>query len=370
MSVVRRHGPSVAPCEHGPNWGDRFTVAVLILNWNGKRFLQSCLASVMRAACRHVDVVLVDNGSSDGSVEYAQQAFPRLKSIVFHENLGFSRAYNAAVSQVSARFVVFLNNDTVVADGWLPPLIDALIVERHVAITTSKVLFHRTRVLNAAGGQLKLWQGASEFGFGREEHFVSGAHDIQPFYASGSSMAMSRDLFLQMGGFDTALWMYAEDLDISWRARLAGYKIRCVPESVVEHFYSGTAGVFDPAKHRQNTTNYLAVMIRCLSAPNLLHSLPAFVLFAFAKGLGLSVAERNPAYSANVVLALRDTAQSLGRLRAKRRETQHLRVVSDHVLLRSEGFGLFDSPWALVRILRRGQQLKKHRLPPMHESES
>jgi len=347
-----------ALCSHPSTWGDGTVVSVLILNWNGQRFLPACLDSVLRSACKHVEVCLVDNGSTDDSVASTEKDFPRARVIALRENFGFGRAYNAAVDEISGRFVVFLNNDTVVESDWLVPLISELITDPQVAITTSKVLFMGSRIVNAAGGQLKLWQGGSELGFGRAESFLDGVSMVEPFYASGSAMAMSRELFLRLGGFDDHLWLYAEDLDLSWRARLAGYKIRCVPRSVVLHHYSGTSGVFSPIKHRLGTTNFMAAMVKCLSTANLAHSLPAFTLFAFAKGLGLAIIERNPAYFTNVAAAVRYTAQASAELRRKRRETQRLRVAPDRRILPSEGFGLFDWPWTLLRVLKQGQRLK------------
>jgi len=114
----------------------------------------------------------------------------------------------------------------------------------------------------------------------------------------------------------------------------------------------------------------MVVMIKCLSMRNLLHSLPAFVFFALAKGTGLAIVQRNSAYLTNVVLSLRDIWRATGTLRAKRRETQLLRVVPDSRLLRSEGFGLFDAPWVLVRVLRQGQELNERRLKLVSEARS
>jgi GT2 family glycosyltransferase len=337
----------------------------MILNWNGRNFLQPCLESVFSGACEHVEVWVVDNGSTDDSVACTARDFPGAHVIAFTENLGFGRAYNAAVQQTSAPFVVFLNNDTVVERDWLGPLVSELICEPSVAITTSKVLFIGSRILNAAGGQLKLWQGGSEFGFGRDERFLDELKVVEPFYASGSAMAMPRELFLRLGGFDDWLWLYGEDLDLSWRARLAGYEIRCVPQSVVFHHYSATSGVFSPIKHRLVATHYLAVMLKCLSAANLVHSVPASVLFSIAKGTVLALAERNLAYFANPFLALRDTISHLGPLLLRRREAQRLRVAPDRQILQSEGFGLFETPWALLRVFRQGRRLK-HALQADH----
>jgi len=223
-----------------------------------------------------------------------------------------------------------------------------------------------TRVLQSAGGQLKLWQGGSELGFGRDETFLSDRRDVEPFFASGAAMALSKQLFLDLGGFDPQLWLYGEDLDLCWRARLAGYTIRFVPTSIVHHYYSGTSGVFSPSKQRLVTTHYLVVMIKCLSAANLLHSIPAFTLFAFAKGAGLAIAERDVQYLTNVVRALRDTVTTSKELMERRRQTQRSRVAPDSRVLQSDGFGLFDPPWTLLRALRRGRQLKR-REPPAED---
>jgi hypothetical protein len=121
--------------------------------------------------------------------------------------------------------------------------------------------------------------------------------------------------------------------------------------------------VFSPVKHRLVTTHYLAVMVKCLSATNLLHSVPAFVLFSMAKGSGLAIAERNPAYFVNPLLAFRDVLMQLSHLTLRRRDIQRSRVAPDRQVLRSEGFGLFDSPRGLLRVFKQGRRLK-HRLQP------
>src|SRR2546428_13428632 len=140
-SVSALEGMAVAPCHHSSNWGEGTVASVLILNWDGQRFLPPCLNSVLTDACKHVEVCLVDNGSTDDSLACVGRDFPRVRMVALPENLGFGRAYNAAVDEISGRFVVFLNNDTVVEKGWLGPLINELLTEPKVAITTSTVLF-------------------------------------------------------------------------------------------------------------------------------------------------------------------------------------------------------------------------------------
>ncbi len=354
-------------CRHGPQWGSGIAVSVLILNWNGRRYLGPCITSVVEQSCSHVEVLLVDNGSTDDSVQAVRRDFPGLHIVAHPNNLGFSEGYNLAVGRTFGRFIAFLNNDTVVGNEWLAPLIDELISDPKVAIATSKLLFMGSHVVNATGGQLKLWQGGSDLGFGDVEPSLSTRRSLEPFFASGAAMAISKNLFESLGGFDGRLWAYGEDLDLSWRARLAGRTVRCVPQSVVNHHYSGSFGVLGPAKVRMATGHYVAVMIKCLSPIHLLHSLPAYVMYALAKGGGLALIERNPAYLLSTVLGLRDTAVRLHDVLRQRRETQRGRMAPDRQVFRSDGFGLFESPWALVRNLKQTRSLNRRQRPATDE---
>lgn len=117
VKVASRSPEPAVECAHGPGWGDDNGVSVLILNWNGLLFLDDCLRSVLRAACKHVEVILVDNGSTDGSLEYVETEFALVRVIALPDNLGYGRAYNAAAEQLHSQFLVFLNNDTVVDSG-------------------------------------------------------------------------------------------------------------------------------------------------------------------------------------------------------------------------------------------------------------
>lgn len=350
--------PAKGDCQHSLAWNSTPTVSVLVLNWNGERFLRACLGSLVQDACPHVEIVLVDNGSNDGSLALVRKEFPQVRIIANGSNLGFSRGYNAAVPQARGRFLVFLNNDTVVEPGWLIPLIDRLLEDSSIGITTCKLLFLGTRILNNAGGYLKLWTGCGELGYGRDGDYLPKNKVVEPFYGAGAAMAIRRELFERLGGFDDAIFAYGEDLDLSWRVRLAGYKVRYVPESVVHHHFSGTWGVFNPRKVRMVTRHHIRAMVKSLSWANLLHALPAYVLFALAKGTALSVVKKSPSYLVSVVLALGDLVRNWGELWQQRRATQKLRVVPDRKVLKSEGFGLLDTPWEFWRVLRVAQKVR------------
>jgi GT2 family glycosyltransferase len=328
----------------------------MVLNWNGQRYLGACLTSVLADACQHVEVILVDNGSIDDSVEWARNNHPEIGIIRHPTNLGFSAGYNAAVPGSSGEILVFLNNDTVVERGWLTPLVDRLREDSRTGIATSKIVFFGKSTINAAGGQLKLWTGPGELGYGRPGGWFDDRRDVVPFFASGASMAIPRWLFTQLGGFEKGIFAYGEDVDLSWRARLRGYKIAYVPESIVQHHHSGTLQVFNPSKVRMVTRGYMIGMIKCLSVWNLIHSLPAYAMFAFLKGLALSIVKRNPSYSLSVLLSFADILRAGPGLLEKRRATQITRILPDSAVLRSEGFGLFNGPSEFLRILTVAQE--------------
>lgn len=347
----RRQTKRAGQCSHGAAWPETPLVSILVLNWNGKQYLRPCLESLRSDICSHVELVVVDNGSSDGSVLLVQEEFPEVKVVVHAGNLGFSRAYNGAVTHVGGSYLVFLNNDTEVERGWLEPLIDQLLERPEIGIVACKLLFFGTRILNGAGGYTKLWTGGGELGFGLDESAFPGNRVIEPFYASGAAMAIRRQLFEHLGGFDEAMFSYGEDSDLAWRARLSGYRVAYCPNSVVHHHFSATWKAFDPHKLRMTTRHRLRGMLKCLSVVNVVHSIPAYMSFALAKGTALSVIESKPSYLLSVLLAFGDIMRSSRDLWRQRSKTQALRVVPDRDVLNSENFGLLTTPWQLWRAL-------------------
>jgi len=341
-------------------------VSVLVLNWNGQSILCSCLESILQDACPHIEILVVDNGSTDDSVSLVKEHFPQVRVILNGANLGFSRGYNAAVPHARGKFLVFLNNDIVVKQGWLEPIVDTFLENPKIGITSCKMLFYGTNIINNIGGYLKLCTGAGELGFGESENSIKLNKIIEPFYASGAALAIRREIFELLGGFDSKMFAYGEDLDLCWRARLAGFKIRCVPESVVYHRLSASWGLLNPRKVRLVTAHQIRSMIKCLSRINLLFSLPLFLFFALIKGIFLSLAEKNSSYLYSIILACVDNIRDRKELRGKRAATQRLRVVSDHIVLRSEDFGFFEDPrkfWKIFKFLRRWSKKDNTALP-------
>ncbi len=308
-------------------------VAVLVINYNGKKYLDSCLKSLQSQTYKDFEVYLIDNGSSDGSVEYVRRNFPEVKIIKFDTNLGFAKAYNIAVNMVETKYVVFLNNDTIVDKEWLKNLYDEIVKDENIFAVGSKILLmdDKNRLHNA-GSKIAPWGGGYDIGF---LDYDRKCYNVKREVGAvcGASMIVRRDLFQKIGGFDDSFFAYFEDVDLCWRAWIYGYKVIYNPKSIVYHKLGGTWGRFEnPRKIYFSTRNRLFTLIKNFKSlsdilKGILLSLPLDflrVMFSLRNGNGhISYAILKAYY--NVISHLRD-------LFKKRREIQHNRVISDDYL--------------------------------------
>jgi GT2 family glycosyltransferase len=223
--------------------GDISSVSVVIPNYNGRNLLETCLAS-LEAEETAVDagVIVVDNGSSDGSVEWLMEDRPDIGVVALDSNRGFARACNLGAAIADGDIVIFLNNDATVRPGWCRALAVGLQTRPDVVIAGGLTLFtDRPAVVNSAGTRLALSAAGTDIGFGER---VDGRFRRPGFVAgvSGVSMAVRRDWFLDTGGFDEDMFMFGEDVDLCTRAWIEGRRVVYTPDSVVLHAFGGTAG--------------------------------------------------------------------------------------------------------------------------------
>ncbi|MGQ0739769.1 MAG: glycosyltransferase family 2 protein [Bacteroidota bacterium] len=222
-------------------------VAVVILNWNGKKYLEQFLPALLKTTYQHMQVVIADNGSSDDSVEFLQQHYPAIRLIRFAKNHGFAKGYNEALKQVTAPYYVILNSDVEVQPGWLQPMVDLLETDRTIAVCQSKLLaWHDKRMFEYAGGAGG-WLDKYGYPFARGRIFDKyeedrGQYDTaEPiFWASGAAMFIRSSVFHELKGFDEYFFAHQEEIDLCWRIQLAGYTIYSCPASVVYHVGGGT----------------------------------------------------------------------------------------------------------------------------------
>lgn len=210
--------------------------SVIIVAFNGRHYLDDCLQSVYGELRPGDEVVVVDNASMDGSAELVSERYPQTRLVCNAENRGFAAACNQGARLASGEVLVFLNQDTRVQAGWLEALVEGLHGEDRVGLTTSQVLvMAEPGRIQACGQDVHCAGLVFARGFGAAAGSLDGAETVGA--VAGSSFATRRELWRELGGFDETLYMYYEETDLSWRARMRGYRSVYLPDSVVYHDY-------------------------------------------------------------------------------------------------------------------------------------
>lgn len=249
-------------------------IAIVILNWNGCKFLEQFLPSVFLSRYPNYEVIVADNASTDASIAFLEKQYPAVRIIRLAENFGFCRGYNEALKQVSSDYYVLLNSDVEVTAGWLEPMAALLESDASIAACQPKLLsFHNKKIFEyagAAGGWLDKY--GYPFAKGRvfdvceEDH---GQHD-EPgpvFWASGAALFIRAGVYHEMQGFDEYFFAHQEEIDLCWRMQLAGHTIYSCPASVVYHVGGGTLATGSARKTFLNFRNNKIMLSKNLPFP-------------------------------------------------------------------------------------------------------
>jgi GT2 family glycosyltransferase len=222
-------------------------IAIVILNWNGRKHLEEFLPSVMTTTYPAHELVVADNGSTDDSLAFLEKNFPSARIIRFDKNHGYAKGYNLALQDINADYYVLLNSDVEVSPGWLEPMVELLESDLQIAACQPKILSYANKkkfdYAGAAGG----WIDQYGYPFARGRIFDiceedKGQYDTSEpvFWASGASLFIRAAVFHDMHGFDEYFFAHQEEIDLCWRMQLAGHKVYCCPQSVVYHVGGGT----------------------------------------------------------------------------------------------------------------------------------
>lgn len=221
-------------------------ITVIIPNYNGMHYLKGCLLSLQRQSEPDFEVVLIDNGSDDGSVSYVRKHFPWVKVRAYHRNTGFCRAVNAGIRLAQTPYVVLLNNDTVCDEHMLEELHRAILKPgeggegRRFSCAAKMISMKDPSKLDSAGDYLCALGWA--FSRGKDRSSAAYSREEECFACCGAAAIYRRDLLLSLGMFDERHFAYLEDVDIGWRARLRGYENWYAPRALVYHAGSATTG--------------------------------------------------------------------------------------------------------------------------------
>ena len=254
-------------------------VSVIILNWNGKALLEEFLPSVMANTPLDIaEVVVADNGSTDGSVDMLKEKYPSVRLILFEKNYGFAEGYNRAINQTDAIYTVLLNSDVEVTENWLDAPLAVLNTDKTIAAVQPKICSHRNKeyfeYAGAAGGFIDFY--GYPYCRGRIMSVVEKDHgqydtQIDVLWATGACLFIRTDVYKKEGGLDSRFFAHQEEIDLCWRLRSRGYRVICTPQSVVYHLGGATLNTENPRKTFLNFRNNLLMLYKNLPEKDLKH---------------------------------------------------------------------------------------------------
>jgi GT2 family glycosyltransferase len=249
---------------------------VVVVNYNGERYLSACLEALGRQELDGgFEVVLVDNGSSDGSIETARRDHAWARVIETGRNLGFAAGNNVGFRAAAGRYIVLLNSDTRVRPGWLAALVATAESDERAGAVTSKLVFaDRPDVIQNAGVLLLSDGGGADRGAGEADR-GQYEHQEEVFGFCGAAALLRREALRDVGQFDETFFAYYEDTDLSWRMRRRGWRILYEPTAAVEHVHSATGIEGSPFFLFHADRNRLFMLVKNASASLALRSLRA-----------------------------------------------------------------------------------------------
>ncbi|MFZ4401125.1 MAG: glycosyltransferase family 2 protein [Bacteroidales bacterium] len=252
--------------------------AVVILNWNGKKFLEKFLPFVVKYSKDDADIIIADNASSDDSLAFMQENYPEIQIIKNSENGGFSKGYNDALSQIKAQYYVLLNSDIEVTENWIKPIISLMESDDNIAVCQPKLrsYFERDKFeyAGAAGGFVDKY--GYPFCRGRlfqtiETDFGQYNDTCEVFWATGAAMFVRAELYHKYGGLDNDFFAHMEEIDFCWRLKNEGYKIMYSSESTVFHVGGGTLPKNNSRKTYLNFRNNFFLLFKNLPSERLIN---------------------------------------------------------------------------------------------------
>ena len=307
-------------------------IAVVILNWNGKKFLEELLPTLIQHTPSEVDIVVGDNASSDNSVEFLKQNYPQIQIIQNDKNYGFAEGYNKVLDKVYADYFVLLNSDVEVTDNWISPIINMMDADDNIAICQPKLLSYYQRdtfeYAGGAGGYIDKYG----YPFCRGRLFTTLEKDngqyndvCEIFWATGAAMFVKAKVWKDLGGLDGNFFAHMEEIDFCWRAKNAGYKVYYCPQSVVYHIGGGTLPPSSPFKTFLNFRNNFSLLFKNLQKRQLAYVFPIRILMDWVAALKF-LAEKKPKEFSAVIKAHWDFYRQIPALKHKRKNITQRKV--------------------------------------------
>lgn len=309
--------------------------SIIIVSWNALHHLKTFLPSVAASAYDNFEIILADNASDDGSKAWVQEKYPQVKIVTYDHNYGYCGGNNRAVPYATGDVLLFLNNDVEVESNWLTPLAQRFSKDPEIAAAQPKMRAYNYpetfEYAGAAGGFIDKY--GYPFCRGRifdtiEKDNGQYDDDSKIFWASGAALAIRKEVFQQLGGFDEDFEFHMEEIDLCWRLWNRGYKIAYCPDSVVYHLGGGSLPMGSPRKVYYNYRNSLTMLWKNYATSSLLGRFPVRLLLDTIAAIRELLSGNFNIFKA-IIKGHWHFWRSLGKTSKKRKQLQQNRTSND-----------------------------------------
>ena len=268
--------------------------AVVILSYNGTKWHELFLPRIVEQAASGYEVILVDNASTDDTLQYVKANFPTVKTLTISINRGFANGYYEGLKQIKAKYYILLSADFEVTDGWFPPLHKAMERDEMLAACQPKIRYWKEKEYFEYAGAGGAFMDNYGYLFCRGRIFFDIEKDhgqyndeIEVFWASGGCLVVRADLYHKVGGLDADLYAHMEEVDLCWRLKNAGYKIGYIGSSIVYHVGGSVISYGSPQKLYYNFRNNLILLLKNEKGSKLVWLFPLRLVLDGVAGLRL-----------------------------------------------------------------------------------
>lgn len=251
--------------------------SIIIPNWNGQKFLKVCLDSIREQSYKNFEIIIIDNGSADDSVSFLEQNYSEVGLIKLEKNIGFAAAVNIGIKKAKSELIFLLNNDTELDRDFLKEMNDVANNNPEAGMFAAKMLSFQNRDVIDTCGDRMTWSGRSyKFGEGEKDSELFSKQYFT-FGACAGAAVYRKEMFDEIGLFDEDFFAYLEDVDIDFRAQLAGFKCLFVPEAIVYHLGSATSNQISGFAFRLMIKNHYHLIFKNFPLMKLIVNCPKFV---------------------------------------------------------------------------------------------
>ena len=254
-------------------------VSVLILNYNGMEYVKELFESLKKVKYPNMEILFVDNNSKDKSVDFVEENYPDVKIVRLNKNYGFAKGNNIGVKYTSGKYIVLLNNDTVVDENWITELVKMAQKSNKFGIIVSKMYYYdNADIINYAGAGCDKFVNVFHIGKHKKDNEIFNI-PMKTFYACGASILFTRELYEKIGLFDPHYFLYTEDVDFSWRTWISGYKVIYAPKSIIYHKITEADEEFKPKMFYNGEKHHLWTILKNYQFKTLISILPVYFIF-------------------------------------------------------------------------------------------